>query len=275
MPDEKQTLALSFIHEEPELAAKILEKSDIPELAEFLKSIPSDYQNLLLKHLLPVYSSKVCSYLSTDEAAGLLADLEVTSLAKILRNLTLNERNRILDKYSASIKNACELLLRYSPQSMGAWMKPVAASVTTEMTVAEVLKLIKDNPDAAVTDFIFIIDRNGKLAGRLSSFNLLKANRKFLALDVAEKNTPVISANMLLDQAAKMPFWEKSDIAAVMDIREQFLGVLRHTDLRNGLKQSDKSVIEQAETSDLVSGILDVYGRSLLVLFSTVMNVIE
>tara|TARA_R110000772_G_scaffold157669_3_gene268831 strand:- start:864 stop:1691 length:828 start_codon:yes stop_codon:yes gene_type:complete len=275
MPDEKQTLALSFIHEEPELAAKILEKSDIAELAGFLQSIPSDYQNILLRNMLPFYSSKVCIYLGADEAAGLLADLEVTALAKILRNLPKNDKARILDKYSANIKNACNLLLRFSSQSIGAWMRPVFASITSDMTVAEVLSHLKKTPEEVYADFVYIIDRNGKLAGRITSLDLLKANKKFLALDIAEKNTPLISANMLLEQVAELSIWEKSDVVSVIDMNEQFLGVLKHADLRIGLKEVNKAPSEQADSSDLVSGILEVYGKTLLVLFSTVMNVIE
>lgn len=275
MPDEKQTLALSFIHEEPELAAKILEKSNIEELAEFLKSIPSDYQNALLINMLPVYSSKVCSFLGADQAAGLLADLEVTALAKILRNLPKNDRTQILGKYSANIKNACNLLLRFSSQSIGAWMHPVFASITTEMTVAEVKTQLKSADEEVHLDYIYVIDRSGKLAGRIASLDLLKANKKFLALDIAERNTPIISANMLLEQAAELSLWEKTDVVSVIDINEQFLGVLNHADLRIGLKEANKIPSKQTDSTDLVSGILDVYGKTLLVLFSTLMNVIE
>jgi predicted transcriptional regulator len=80
---------------------------------------------------------------------------------------------------------------------------------------------------------------------------------------------------MPLLQAAKLSCWEQGDVMPVTGTQQQFIGVLRHMDLRQGLRQHQVPRPRESGGNDPVSGIIDVYGKSLLALFDSVSNAVD
>lgn len=275
MTENKLSLALSFINTEPQAAAKILEQSSVNDVAQFMDSLPLDYQNQVIEQLLPGYAARLCLHMGHTKAAAILSDLDATSIAKIIRLMPKVEAESILAKIPKKRRESSALLLKYSIRLVGAWMQPHIHAVSVEMSVKEVMHYLQSEFEGQISEYIYIIDRNAKLEGRLSYLRLLKANGSIKVSDIMEREVPHVSVNMLLENALELSHWSETDVLAVVDKNSSLHGLIRHADIRNALAQSKNQPYLQSNNADFVTGLSGVYGKTLLVLFNNLLNVVE
>lgn len=264
------TLALDFLDEHPEEAVRTLEQHDAAQVAAFLAQVPALYSALVMGLALPAFAAHLCATLDAATAARLLLQHGVSRMVAVLRHLEHFQVDAILKECPQSRRHACQLLMLYPLDTAGAWMVPNTAVVTPDFSVQEVLNFLKDATEDTVSKYVFVVDRAGIPQGRLSYLRLLKVNHDEVVGRLMEPSAGSISGRMPLAQAAKLPCWEQGDVMPVTGTQQQFIGVLRHMDLRKGLRQNQSRRPPQAPGNDPVSGIIDVYGKSLLALFDSV-----
>ncbi|MGV3591001.1 MAG: hypothetical protein ACO1PZ_04875, partial [Gammaproteobacteria bacterium] len=90
-----------------------------------------------------------------------------------------------------------------------------------------------------------------------------------------EKQVDSIPAQMSVAQAAKLSCWHGEDVMPVTGVQHQFIGVLRHADLRRALHQDTARAHAPPAGGDPLSGLVDAYGQSLLAVFNSVSSVVE
>ena len=90
-----------------------------------------------------------------------------------------------------------------------------------------------------------------------------------------ERDVPHVSINMLLENALELPYWSETDVLAVVNKNGRLHGLIRHADIRNALAQSKDQPYMQSNNADFVTSLGSVYGKTLLVLFNNLLNVIE
>src|SRR5690606_14187822 len=120
----------------------------------------------------------------------------------------------------------------------------------------------KDATEETFSKYVFVVDRAGIPQGRISYLRLLKAGGGSVVGSLMEASVGSISGRMPLAQAARLPCWEQGDVMPVTGAQQQFIGVLRHMDLRQGLRQQEARRPQSPPGADPVSGIIDVYGKS-------------
>lgn len=267
---ETLVLALDFLDEHPEAAVRTLEQHDTAKVAEFLQRIPETHAVLVLREALPSFVARLCRNLSPDTAARLMLELPVTRMVAILRHLDHVATDAILRECPQSRRQACNLLLRYGKDRVGAWMVPITAVVAEGFTCGEVLAYLRDATEETASKYVFIVNRQGVPKGRVSYLRLLRVEPATVAATLMETPVPVLSAQLSLQQALHLSCWEDVDVVPVVGAQHQFLGVLRHLDLRKGLRQDEGLERGQAAGVDPLLGLVDVYGKSLLALFDTV-----
>jgi len=275
MSNKKVSLALSFIAEEPEAAAKILEQSKVHEVADFLENLPLDYQYQVIEQLLPSFAARLCLHIGCERSAAILTDLETEKLAKILRLLPKSDTAQVLEELPKKKREACRLLLKYSVRVIGAWMHAGAMAVSTEMSVDEAIHYLQDELEPRVTGYLYVIDREGKLQGQISFIKLLKARGNLNIKDIMDRDAPRLSVHMLVENAQTLSLWNESNTLAVVDKDSRLQGSIHFSDVRKALNQSKDQSYTQSHAPDVVSGITGVYGKTLLVLLNNLMNVIE
>lgn len=266
---ESLVLALDFLDEHPEAAVRTLEQHDTARVADFLQRIPESHAVLVLREALPSFAARLCRELSPDTAARFLLALPVTRMVAILRHLDHAPAEAILRQCPQSRRQACYLLLRYGRDRVGAWMVPVTAVVSEGFTCSEVLAYLRDTTEETASKFVFIVNRDGVPKGRISYLRLLRAEPGTVVTALMEKGVNTLSGQLSLQQAAHLPCWEDVDVVPVVGAQHQFLGVLRHLDLRKGLRQDAWGEATRAAGLDPLLGLVDVYGKSLLALFDT------
>ncbi len=272
---EALTLALDFLDEHPDVAVRILEQHDARQVAAFLDTVPENYSVLAIGRTLPAFAAHLCHVFGTEMAARLLLQQDVGRMVAVLRHLEHLEVEAILNECPQSRRQACVLLLHYPVRCVGAWIVPDAAVVSSDFTVSEVLNFLKDANDDTCTKYVFVVNRDGVPEGRISHIALLQGQPDQRVEWLMEKPVESISAQLLVGQAAKLSCWREGDVMPVTGAAHQFIGVLRHVDLRRGLSQDVHLAQQAVPGGDPLSGIVDAYGQSLLALFNSVSNAVE
>lgn len=269
MSEQKLELALAFLQTHPDAAGAILEQQPVDDVANLLQDIPQQIGAVVLERMLPQYTARLCKLLTPVQCADFLSLMNISIVAAILRHTSNDIRKQVLALLPEKTRFACLLLLNYPEDTLGAWMITQAASVSSDVTVGQALKTLLDQEDLTLIDTIFVVDRNRILLGELSYTALLRASADAAISSLLAPKVPVILARMNLETAINLEIWEQRDAVAIVNHQGQFVGVLRHVDLRRGIAQL-KNVIETRTGSDPITSLLSVYGSSLFSLLDTV-----
>ncbi len=272
---EALTLALDFLDEHPDAAVRILEQHDARHVAAFLDTVPENYAVLVLGRTLPAFAAHLCHAFGHEMAARLLLQQDTGRMVAVLRHLEHGEVEAILNDCPAVRRQACTLLLHYPVRCVGAWIVPDAAVVSSDFTVREAMNFLKDANEAVCTKYVYALDRDGVPEGRISHLALLQGQPDQRIEWLMDKDVETLSALMAVAQAAKLPCWHDEDVMPVVGAQRQFIGALRHADLRHGLHQDAQLVRRPAASGDTLTGLAQAYGQSLLALFNSLGNAVE
>ena len=274
MSEEHLTLALSFIEAHPNSAARVLEQHDLDQVAELIELLPKPLATSLLQRMLPQYVSRLHRVVERSIFTDLLSEMELSFSAAVLRHLPFGDRQSCLARFPANRRAACTLLLGFSQDSVGAWLTPLAVTIPDDSLVSEALNYVRIAGDVAHSNYIFVVDRNRTLKGRVSYLDMLRSDPGLNVEALMVTRCHSLLGRMSLQRAAEHPDWQSVDVMPVNNRSHQFIGVLRYVDLRKGLERLKNSMGSQGGV-DPVTGIFEVYGNTLLALFNSLGDVIE
>ncbi len=272
MDEEKIDLALAFLQSQPAAAAAILEQQPLEQVAAFLAALPHTYGALVLTRMLPQYGARLCRSLQPSAAAGMLSQMDISLVAAVMRQCDDELAERLLELLPDKTRLACRLLLNYSEDAVGAWMHANVSTLPLDCSVEEALQRIGQEQQALDVGFSLVVDRERFLHGTVTPTALMRAPPSTPVSSVMTRGNAAIAARTALKTALDNPLWAERDAIAVVNRMQKLVGVLRHVDLRNGLQQISIS-IQKPRGGDPVTGIFEVYGNSLLALFSTVNDI--
>ena len=258
----KIELALEFLHLQPDAAAAILEHETAEEVAALLQEFPQTTGAQLLERMLPQYAARLCNHMSTTRCAAFLGSMNFSIVAAILRFTNSDQRKQILDLLPETTRLACLLTLSYPENTVGAWMISQTASVPGDSTVEQALKNLLEREDQVLIETIYVVDRNRVLLGEISYAALLRSPPDVKMAALPGPKIPVILSRMQLESALTMEIWEHRDTVPVVNRSGEYVGVLRHVDLRRGIAQVANTIAAPVG-SDPLTSLLSVYGSSL------------
>lgn len=271
MSEHKLELAVAFLQSHPDAAATILEQLSAEDVVSLLQDIPHQVAANVLERLLPQYTARLCRVMQPAQSAKLLAMMNFSTVSAVLRYTGSDHRKHLIELLPEKTRLACLFLLNYTEDKVGAWMIIQAASVPGDYSVEQALKSLLDQDDLVLIDTIFIVDRNRTLLGELSYASLLRAKPEASVASLVDTRAPMIFGRTNLETAIKLDIWEHRDSVAIVNRQNQFVGVLRHVDLRKGIAQI-ANMIEAPAGDDPITSLLSVYGSSLFSLLDTVGN---
>ncbi len=269
MNNPKIELALAFLKSQPNSAAAILEQQPVDEVSEFLKDVPYTYAALVLRKMLPQYAAKVCKNLDQAVSASFFSEMEVSLVAAIMRHSDKDQNMKIFDHLPERTKIACKLLLKYAEDTVGAWMVTNITMLPDDCTAEEALSRLASEHAVTNSEVVYVVDRERKIQGQVNVVNLLRTSPKTPITKAMTNKCDAISGRTALITANNHTVWAHQDTVAIINRKNQMVGILRHADLRKGLDDIS-SKITKSSGSDPLTGIFEVYGSCLLALFSTI-----
>lgn len=264
-------LALAFIEQHPQSAARELELQTELACAELIQTLPLHQARKLLSHMLPLYVARLCHYLPQENVVALLAGFNANQTAAILRGISKSRRDVLLALMPEKTAMLCRLLLSYSDDAVGAWMHVDILMLPSSCTAAEALQRFKNSDSVSMADALPVVDSNGALLGLIYLRELLRAQQQssITPLIVSAPVTFSLSSRASLAAASRHEGWQHHDILPVLNRSKQLVGLLGHVDLRASLTQFGEASAKLAH-DDFVSGITEAYKGSLVALLDLV-----
>jgi Mg/Co/Ni transporter MgtE len=259
-------LTIQFFKEEPVAAARMLDIMGFDSAAALLQKIPISVACKVIYAMLPRASANIIAKASTDFNKALFELIEVADIAAILRYVDVETQKSLIELLPKSRQALCKLLISYPENTVGTLIETNVLVVDSQMTVEEAMLRVRkqtyfDNHE------VLIVNRKRKIVGKLSIFDLLRAPA--VTLISALTNNKVDTVNGLSDvrTVLGMDIWQKTDSIAVVNRKQEFIGILRHYDLRAAIaRNEDTTNLNRSLTGEVIDTYADVL-RSISEIF--------
>lgn len=253
LKDSDQVALLSEM--QPPVAADILEDLENSEAAELAAALPDDV-------IIPIVNE-----MEPDEAADLLGDIHPTQVETLLTGMEEDNQEMMRD------------LLVFPDDTAGGLMTTIFLALRAGMTAREALQQIHDWEEEPEDPFnIFIIDRNGRLCGTITLYELVSANPGDTLELFMDREVYHVRVDTDQEECARM--MSRYDLVSlpVVNPAGLMVGLITVDDIIDILEDEATEDIQRLggtlplTDSYLNSGVLGVFGKRigwLLVLFLT------
>lgn len=241
MENHNLKLTIHFFNEEPIAAARKLDLMGADSAAAILQKVPMPVVSKVIYAMLPSAVAKVLILTLDNFNSALFESIELADTAAILRYVNNVDRKRLIDLVPKNRQTLCKLLISYPENTIGALIETNVLVIDSRLTVAEAMQRVKkqtyfDNHE------VLIVNSKRKIVGKLSIFDLLRAPASTTIS--ALTSTSVITVNGLSDVSTvlEMDIWQKTDSISVVNRKKEFIGILRHYDLRASITRNKKTI---------------------------------
>lgn len=231
-------LALLLSDYEDEEIQKLCDKLDDEELAGILEESELKTQLRIIKLLPNNRTLKLFSYMSKDDIVDILGEINVGK-AKELINLMKEGDKTIIRQ-----------LLGYKDDSAGGLMTTEYISVSSSLTIEDVIKKIKEiAPKTEIIDTIFVVNRSKELIGTAELRDILVAPEKQKLKEITNKHFVYVTPETDQEEVALIA--SKYDLSAipVLNKKGAMLGIITIDDIL------DVMVEEQTEDVLKMGGV--------------------
>ncbi|MEE2732544.1 MAG: CBS domain-containing protein [Pseudomonadota bacterium] len=274
MSDQIYRMAFSFIKQESKAAARLLEEMEPAEVAEFLTNAPHPLAQEVLREMAPSACATVLLHAEISTAILWLTELSNNHVCAVLRHLDKTRQQELLNQLPLKRRTACQLLLTYKDDMLGAWVETDVPVFPADMSVEDALKRLK-RKSFAEDRLILVVDDERRPVATLSFTVLLRSTKAITLESIAGPKPELINGAMTLSTALSHPVWQQQDVAAVVNRRRELIGVIWYSEIRR-LLSSHAQLLEPAHApaagaaqdliqaySDSMRGLLDVVGKGI------------
>lgn len=274
MSKRTQTLALAYLKEHPKSAARTLEEGASTEIADFLGDTPAAFSAPVLAHMLPQTAARACRQMPDETVSSILALLEPVTLAALFRYLPDDTRKRLQPQLPARKKRAVATLLGFSQNLVGSWMIPDAPVLPSDGTGTQAKTVIQSTDSRQKSDYLFAVDRERNLVGRIHISDAIALSPAQSISPALTQNCRALNGRLTLDQAAEHPDWDTIDVMPVVGPNNRYTGVIRHVDLRRGLRHLVKMSKPSSSQGSLGNNAAD-YAHGLIAALNGMAHMLE
>ena len=268
MTEHKLEMATEFIRVHPDAAARVLELQNPEQVTSLITDLDGEIVGPLLQVMLPRFVGQICLGLDARTTASLLAHVEISSAAAILRFLDKREREAVLSRLSSKKRAGCILLLSYPQDSVGAWMTPEVVTLPDDCTLESAKNYVDIAGEVIKSDYLYVVKRNRELVGRVSYIEIMRGDRKRDLQAYINTDLAGLYGRMSIQNAFQQECWSLVDVMPVVNRNQQFVGAIRHVDLRKGMEQLNRKPEKDSPVNPL-SGIFEAYATTLLTLVNS------
>ena len=223
------TLARTYIREFPDEATRHLADLPVDDIARLLASEPMRYAVPLLERLETNIAAEVTAALPPDLARDAVTAMDPGRVVAIIGWIADAPRAALLETLDEGLAKELRRMAEYPPETAGRLMDPRVIGFRAGSTVQQALKRLRSVRDRRVTD-VFLVDDDGRLAGRVSLQALAVAAPGALLESLAE---PATAVQAIDPQEEVVERFTKGRLASlpVVDFQGALLGVIRHDTL--------------------------------------------
>jgi len=254
-------LTLSLLRRHPEAAAQVLEELGTDAAATYLRHVPPRLSAPVLAAMLPFYAGRCLELAGESLAVAVLPLMPAAAAAAVLRRMPASLTETLLGQLPARAAFKVRLLLRYPATTIGAWMEPGTATLPEGISVYDAWMRLQRDAET-LERFLFVVDRDQRLIGRIASIDLLRAPSD-LAIDRLVEPAPhALAARSDLSTAADDGQWMECNARPVLAGDGRFLGVAHYAALRHA-ERTAADVRSRSVFGETLLELLDAYWLGL------------
>jgi magnesium transporter len=253
-------LSDAFLAAHPAEAAAAIEELQVADAAAFLAETAAEPAAKTMARMVATFAGECLSAMSPVHAAAILSELDPYVAASILRAASEEARAPILDaleERDAQEARPLRALLAYPEGTAGALMDARVKAMPADITVAEALTRLRTSP-GRVLDYVYLVDRDGVLAGVLNMRELMNAPAAQSLASVAHPRVSRFSANATRETIVSHPRWRDVHALPVTDDAGRLLGAIRYGTFRR-LEEEEAIERRHHHPSALVMSFMEVY----------------
>lgn len=275
MSEQLYKFAFSFLQQETKAAARLLEELAPEDVAAFLSNAPQPLIAGVFTEMMPSACAEVLMQVDIGTAMLWLTELSNNHLCSVLRQLDKFKQNEILIQLPIKRRTACQLMLSYNSDMLGAWVETDVAAFPADMSAKEAIKRLK-RKGYREDRIMFIVDGMRRPVGTLSMSVLLRSTNAISLESISKPCIDGINGTVTLSTAIGHPVWQSQDVVAVVNRRREFVGVIWYSQIRQLL--SNPSSLLDANNEAVRDPALDMvhaFGESMRGLFDVVRKTIS
>ncbi|HUE85401.1 MAG TPA: CBS domain-containing protein [Vicinamibacterales bacterium] len=169
----EQRLARAFLEQHPSDAALALERIPFDRRASVLREAPAESARALAL-MVTASAAESLSHLTDEEAAPVLEALPLDTTMLLLRRMPVETAGRLVRGLPRDKQEWLGRALRYPEGTAGALMDPAVLPLPDDIAIAEARARVRRH-SAGRLDYLFVVDRTGRLAGVLDLAELMRA----------------------------------------------------------------------------------------------------
>jgi magnesium transporter len=237
-----ETLALAFVVNHPDDAARVLERQDPNDAAAVLAHVPPAKAAAVFNALGPSAAAACASLLSDEQLAAILEELPPEAMTSAVRRTDPQRREQLLAALSADRRTHLGDALRFPPDSAAAIADTFVLTVRDDVSVAEAQRQLKASRHAY--HYAYVVARNGTLVGAIALTELLAARPAQPIASVMRSDLVRVDAFTDLATVAMHPAWHHLDALPVVDPTGRLIGAIRHRTVRQLQLNDGPPVVE-------------------------------
>lgn len=201
--------------------AEFLNELDLEDAIYLVKSLDSDLTSEALMELDEDEREKILEQLSPKEIANELAELDTDDAADVVSELDFDIQQKVIDKIEDE-DHAADIveLLKYDEDTAGGLMAKELVKVKETWTTAGcVREMRRQAKNVTRVHSIYVVDKQGKLKGRLSLKDLLTAPERAHISDIYIPQVDFVNVHTEGEEVARI--MQKYDLEAIPVVDDQ------------------------------------------------------
>lgn len=238
-----QQLSHQYLNTYPKDAARAIEKCSIEQMCQIIQSQSVKTALSLLFYMTPENKDKILNNLPTPFLIDLLTAMDISGCANYLTRASDQKKTDILNQLPSDFAQQVSDYLDFGVDIAGSLMDKVSHAYYSDMSVGEVIEQIRATKTTPSL-YIFVIDRENKLIGRVNIQLLLGAEDNQMIGALSAKTPP--SVLFLAPKVEIIEAFEKSavDVLPVVDAHQKLVGLLYSSKILNVIKDTITSDIQ-------------------------------
>ncbi|MEX0638811.1 MAG: CBS domain-containing protein, partial [Balneolaceae bacterium] len=223
--------------------AQILSEME-PEVAlPFLEQINETKAGIVISMLPAELAASYLDSVRIERAARFLDDIPADSAVDILQKMEIEDAEQLLQLLSPSLKKSLSELMKYDPESVGAFMNDKFLGIPESATVDETLQAIHDAPSTVENrSYVFVVNKKRELVGVLSVKDLIHAVPSSTVRSLMNPDVVAVHPDNNALEAAQLMRNRRFQMLPVVDSKKRIFGVFL---LDDAIRLLSQNIVDQ------------------------------
>lgn len=235
----------------PAETARILESLPPNEREELWKNLDKAQGGDVLAHLSESVLSELVNQTPINEILDIAENMDEDDLVDFLQDLPDHISYSLLASFDKVRRERLGKILKYDEDSAGGMMNTDPISVRADTTAEAVIRYLRRMEELpAITNKLFVIDRNGKLQGEVLLTKIITADFEATMQDLMKAQCVSLDANAPGSEVARV--FREHDLVTVPVVNSegQLIGRITSDDVMDYIQETNERLLMQTAGMD-------------------------